>query len=234
MQRILWGGVVLFVMLGVAGAVLQPLVPAASAQPPPEVQFDITGVGRVGLEPDYGIVVFAVRSISRTAQGAIGENARAIDALTKALRTFTRPGDRIETAGFQLGPERGGFVVVNQVQVRTTQVKEVGRLIDLAVGAGADDISAVAFGREHTKEAAQRAVREAMQRARENAEAVAAGLGMRVQRITHIEPSLEQIEGPLVARDYAPASRPAMEPTQIQPGRLTLTAHVRVRFLLGP
>src|SRR3970282_2907764 len=84
-----------------------------------------------------GISVFACRPTSRTAQGAIGENARAIDALTKALRTFTRPGDRIETAGFQLGPERGGFVVVNQGQGRTSQVTEVGRLIDLAVGAGA-------------------------------------------------------------------------------------------------
>ncbi len=45
------------------------------------MQFDITGVGRVGLEPDYSIVVFAVRSISRTAQGAITDDARAVEAL---------------------------------------------------------------------------------------------------------------------------------------------------------
>ncbi len=234
MQRIIRGGLLLFVVLGIAGAALRPLVPVARAQTSPEVQFDVTGVARVGLEPDYAIVIFTVQSISRTAQGAIGENARAVEALTKALRTFTRPGDRIETAGFHLGPERAGFVVVTQVQVRTTQVKAVGRLIDLAVQAGADDVSAVAFGREHTKEAAQRAVREAVQRAQENAAAVAAGLGMRVVRITHIEPSLEQVEGPLVARDYAPAARSATEATQIEPGRLTLTAQVRMRFILGP
>ncbi len=230
MQRIMPGGVLLFVILGLAGAVARPLLPAAGAQAQPEVRFGVTGRGSVGLEPDYAIVIFAMQSISKTAQGAIADNAAAVEALQKQLRTFIRPGDRIESAGFYLGPERGGFVVVNQVQVRTLQVKEVGRLIDLAVRAGADNVSAVMFGREHTNDAARQAVREAMQNARETAEAVAAGLGLRVLRTTQIEPSLEQIEGPLAARDYARSSAE----TQIQPGRLTLTAQVRMYFVLGP
>ena len=72
-----------------------------------------------------------------------------------------------------------------------------------------------------------------MQRARENAEAVAAGLGMRVLRIMSIEPSLEQIEGPMVFNQAALRSG-AADATQIQPGALTLTAQVRIHFVLGP
>jgi uncharacterized protein YggE len=225
--------VMLLIIAGlVMGALMAP-ISQATAQPQPEVQFYGSGVGRVRLEPDYAIVVFAVQAISKTAQGAIAENAKSVEALLRQLRAHIQPGDRIETAGFHLGPGYGGFVVVNRVQVRTTRVKDVGGLIDLGVRAGADDVSSVGFGREHTKEAAQQAVREAMQRARENAEAVAAGLGMRVLRIMSIEPSLEQIEGPMVFNQAALRSG-AADATQIQPGALTLTAQVRIHFVLGP
>lgn len=225
--------VVLLIIAGLVMGVLVAPIPQVTAQPQPEVQFYATGVGRVRLEPDFAIVAFSVQAISKTAQGAIAENARSVEALLKQLRAHTQPGERIETAGFHLGPVAGGFVVVNQVQVRTTRVKEVGRLIDLAVRAGADDVSSVGFGREHTKEAARQAVREAMQRARESAEAVAAGLSMRVLGIVSIEPSLEQIEGPMLERQAAQRSG-AADATEIQPGLLTLTAQVRIHFLLGP
>ncbi len=207
-------------------------VPRATAQAQSEIQFTITGVGRVTLEPDFAIVVFTVNAIGKTAQGAIAENARAVEALIKKLRTFVFHGDRIETAGFRLAPDRGGFLVMTQVQVRTTQVKEVGRLIDLAIRGGADEVNTVGFGRSHTKQATQQAVREAMQQAREHADAVAAGLGMRVIRIVWIEPSLEQLEGPLALA--SPDATARASSAQIQPGLLTLTARVNIRFMLGP
>ncbi len=199
----------------------------------PEVQFAVNGVGRVTLDPDFGIVVFSIETIGTTAQGAIRENAARMEALLKHLRAAAKPGDRIETAGFRLAAQRRGYVVINQVQVRTTQVKEIGSLIDLAIRGGADDVSSVAFGRENTKQAAQQAVREAMQHARETAEAVSAGMGMRVARVTHIEPTVEHLEGPLALSEaYDAARRSAVTP--IVPGLLTLTARVHMRFVLLP
>jgi len=218
-----------------AGILLGGLVAPArtAAQSPSEVQFSATGVGRVAMDPDFAIVVFTVHAISKTAQGAITENAASADVLTKQLRGFVRPGDRIETAGFGLARDRGAFLAVSQILVRTLQIKEVGRLIDLAVRGGAEEVSAVSFGREHTKDAAQQAVRQAMQAARENAGAVAAGLGLRSVRIVSIEPSLEEVEGPMAVRS-TDLARAVEGGTQIQPGLLTLSARVTIRFVLSP
>ncbi len=225
-----------FLLMGLIGLLIgsrAAALPTAQGQSQSEVQFAITGVGRVTLEPDFAIVVFTVQTISKTAQGAMNENARSVAALVKQLQAFVRRGDRIETAGFRLGPDRGGFFVFTQVQVRTTQVKGVGRLVDLAIRGGADEVTAVGFGREHAREAAQQAVREALERARENADAVAAGLGLRSIRVISIEPSLEELEGPMVLRE-ADVSQARASNSQIQPGLLTLTARVTVRFVLAP
>ena len=67
--------VMLLIIAGlVMGALVAP-ISQATAQPQPEVQFYASGVGRVRLEPDYAIVVFAVQAISKTA--AIGSRPRA-------------------------------------------------------------------------------------------------------------------------------------------------------------
>ncbi len=165
----------------ILGGLMRPL-PAGATQAQTDVEFSSTGIGRVTLEPDFAIVTFTVRAFSKTAQGAVAENAKNVESLIKQLRMFVRTGDRIETSGFRLAPNYRGFLVGTDVQVRTTQVKDVGRLIDMGIRGGADEVSSVGFGREHTKEATQEAVRQAIQQARESAGAVAAGLGLRPVR----------------------------------------------------
>lgn len=204
---------------------------AAAQSEPAEVQFNSTGVGRVSVEPDVAVVVFSVRAISKTAQGAVGDNVRNVDALLKSLRAFAGSGDRIETAGFRLVPVAAGFVVATDIQVRTTRVKDVGRLIDVGIRGGADEVASIGFGREHTRQATQAAVQQAIAQARESAAAVAAGLGLRSIRIVSIEPSVEQPEGAMVLHSTAKA---ASAESAIQPGLLTLTVRVAIRFVLAP
>jgi len=205
--------------------------PAAAQGDRPEVHFTVNGLGRVTLEPDFAVLVFSIETIGTTAQAAMRDNATRIETLLKHLREVTKPGDRVETAGFRLSAQRRGYSVTHQVQVRTYQVKDLGAIIDQAVRGGADDVPMIAVGREQTKQAAQQAVREAMQRARETADAVAAGLGMRVGRIISIEPAVEQVDGPLMA---AADTVLRSGSTTIQPGLLTLTARVHMRFVLVP
>ncbi|MBI3998397.1 MAG: SIMPL domain-containing protein [Armatimonadetes bacterium] len=230
-------GRIILAMLVVLGVLAVGARSPLAAQPERlDVQFAVNGVGRVTLEPDFAVLAFSIETIGTTAQAAIRDNAARVEVLLKHLREVARPGDRIETAGFRLAAQRRGYVVVNQVQVRTLQMKEIGAIIDVAARGGADDVAMVAIGREHTRQAAQQAVREAMQRARETADAVAAGLGMRVGRIVSIEPTVEHVEGPLampVAADTLRAMRSSSEPT-IMPGLLTLTARVHMRFVLAP
>lgn len=223
------------VLIAISSLVFGGLVPSLStvaANSQSDVEFSSTGIGRVALEPDFAIVIFTVRAVSKTAQGAVSENAKNVENVIKQLRGFVRPGDRIETTGFGLAPSYRGFLVSTDVQVRTTQVKDLGRLIDMGVRGGADEVSSVGFGREHTKEAIQEAVRQAIQQARESAGAVAAGLGLRPVRMLSIEPSVEQPQGPMAVKDAARAASSAE--SQIQPGLLTLTARVSIRFVLAP
>lgn len=200
----------------------------------PEVQFNVDGVGKVTLEPDYAILVFAIETVGTTAQGAIRENAARTEALLKYLREAAKTGDRIETGGFSVAPQRKGYVVINQVQLRTLQVKQIGALLDLAVRWGADDVWIGGFGRENTRQAAQQAVREAMQRARETAVAGASGMGMRIARVVLIQPSVEYLEGPLALNQRSTHAALRSSGTPVQPGLLTLTARVHMQFVLLP
>ena len=223
----------LTLVTGLALSTLAATSPAGGQSAKSEVRFNNTGVGRMSVEPDFAVVVFSVRAISKTAQGAVAENTRNVDALLNALHAFTGSGDRIETAGFQLAPVSGAYLVATEVQVRTLRVKDVGRLIDVGVRGGADRVASIGFGREHTKEAIQAAVQQAIVQARENAAAVAAGLGLRSIRIVSIEPSIDQPEGAMVLHVVAARENASPEST-IQAGPLTLTAHVAIQFLLAP
>src|SRR3989304_6358208 len=82
--------------------------PAAAQGDRPEVHFTVNGLGRVTLEPDFAVLVFSIETIGTTPQAAMRDNATRIETLLKHLREVTKPGDRVETAGFRLSAQRRG------------------------------------------------------------------------------------------------------------------------------
>ena len=213
-----------------------------SQEPLPFIE--VSGNASVSVPTDQAHVAFAMETQDATAAGAASSNATAMDRVLAALRSGGLPGLELETFGYRLQPQYStdqqrvrrvaGYTASNNVRATITEVDAVGRLIDLAIGAGANRIANIAFSASDTEEARAQAMAEAVGNARAEADLMARALGY------SLGPPLEvrggaQRPGPVPMAFAAEAARAVQAvPTPIEAGDETVTANVTIRFALGP
>ncbi len=210
----------------------------ASAQEAPFIE--VNGQATVELPADRAEISFAVETRGREAQAASAANANQMSRIYAALRGGNFSGLQLETFGYSLQPEYSmneqrvrsiiGYVAHNTVRATVSNVQDVGRLIDVAVGAGANRVASIQFSASNTEAARLQAIAEAVRNARTQAEAIAGALGY-------------TLGGPLEIRGGAQRPPPIMldavrmqaqaAPTPIEAGSQTVDANVTVRFAIG-
>jgi uncharacterized protein YggE len=216
---------------------------AQSQEAPEPGWIQVDGSGSVDVTPDRATVSFAVETRAATAGDAGQSNADAMDSVLRALRAAQLPGLELETFGYSLRPEysrpdeRGtreivAYTAVNNVRATISDPDMVGRVIDAAIGAGANRIGGISFfasdTREARNEAMAQAVREATAEARVIAETLGHELGPPLEVNGGAQPPRPIMRGP-VTFEAAQAA-----PTPIEAGDQTVTATVSIRFALGP
>lgn len=151
----------------------------------------VTGQGQVAAAPDMATVTLGVTTQADTAQAAMEANSteltRVMDRLSGA---GIAPAD-IQTTGLQLNPNwvQGegdtrridGYTAENMLSVRVRQMDGLGGVLDAAVADGANTLNGISFDLADPKpvmdEARKRAVEDAMDRARQLADASGVTLG---------------------------------------------------------
>lgn len=101
----------------------------------------------------------------------------------------------------------------------------VGRAVDAAVDGGANAVQGITFGLRDASKARQEALVLAVREAREKADAIAGAAGLRIRGIERI---VEAGDGVAIREQRLAPS--AAAPTPIEPGTLTVSAHVMVVF----
>lgn len=201
----------------------------------------VSGTGSVDVPPDRASVSFAVETRQETAEGASAGNADRMAAVLGALREAGIPGLRLETYGYALQPEYRttdnqrsreivAYVTLNNVRAVTDDVDAVGRIIDVAILAGANRVAGISFFASDTEAARAEALAEAVRTATAEARTIARSLGYR------LGPPLE-IDGGArrpMPRTMEVAAMQARAPTPIEAGDQTVSASVSIRFALGP
>ena len=133
---------------------------SAQAGDPSSTSNSITvgGAGAVSYIPNEALVSVSVVTTGTTAGGATSSNAVTTASVIKALNGIGTSNSSIETQGYSLNanyascystctPEITGYTVTNGLQVNITSSSpsqlglQAGRVIDTAVGAGANQIS---------------------------------------------------------------------------------------------
>jgi uncharacterized protein YggE len=112
-------------------------------------------------------------------------------------------------------------------------VDAVGRLIDLAIGAGANRVVNIAFSASDTDDARAQAMAEAVRSARAEAEVMARALGYGLGAPLEVRGGAQR-PGPVPMSFGAEAMRVQAAPTPIEAGDQLVTANVSIRFALGP
>lgn len=220
---------------------LATIAASALAQPPvqgPATPVVVTtGEATVKRAPDRAWVTIAAESRARTPREAQKMNTDAMSAVMTRLTGTGLPADAVRTTTYDLQPEFDyrdgrqtlrGYVARNGIEVRVDQIGRIGEILDLAVGAGATNVSGVRFDLKDRDAAEREALTQAVGDARARADAAAKGVGMRVERVLRIEEGRGREPGPEPFRMAAPREgiTVAATPVPITPGELEITAVV--------
>jgi uncharacterized protein YggE len=196
------------------------------------------GEATIKATPDQAFVTVAVESRAKLPREAQQEAGKVMTAIQQRLQSAGLPADALRTVAIELSPEFDyadgrqrlrGYVARNNVEVRVDTLDRLGEVIDLAVGAGATNITGVRFDVKRRDELERESLRAAVVQARSRADAAAAGAGRAVDRVIRIED--EGGGQPPPPRPFMMAARSEMAAeavTPVAPGELEIRARVRL------
>jgi uncharacterized protein YggE len=211
--------------------------------PAQEVPFiEVSGQATVELPADRAEISFAMETHAAEAAAAASANADEMSRVFAALRAGRFAGLELETFGYSLQPQYAtsdqrvrsivSYIAYNNIRVTVSDVDDVGRLIDVAVAAGANRVASISFSASDTDAARSQALAQAVGSARAQAVAIAGSLGY-------------ELGAPLEIRGGAQRPNPRMydvalrgvaaqsAPTPIEAGSQAVEANVTIRFALG-
>lgn len=218
-------------------------VPAERLAQAQEAGFiEVSGTGSVSVSPDRAMVTFAMETRASDANGAATSNADAMDAVLRAVRGAGFTGLELETFGYALNPEYRttnqrtreivAYTAINNVRATISDVDAVGRVIDVAIGAGANRVASIAFAASDTEDARTEALAAAVSAARGQAAVIAEALGYELGAPLEVRGGAQRPGGLMLYSARTMEAQAA--PTPIEAGDQTVTASVTIRFALGP
>lgn len=214
----------------------------------------VSAEGTTNREPDLAVFNAGVTTQGATAGAALSANSTAMTRVIASLKSAGIAERDIQTSNLSLNPVYAqprrnpdgsvdqpeqkiiGYSVTNTVSVRQRKLDNYGKVIDVLVAAGANQINGPNFQLDDSDAALDEARRVAMAKARERAQLYATAAGLRVVRIVSINESGGYFQPmPVFARrmEASPAPPPP-PPAPVQAGELELRANVTVLYELAP
>lgn len=220
--------------------VLLSAAPLAAQHPPtrpPEIAVSAHGEARA--VPDRASVTLGVQSRAASASDAARENAALQRAIIDTLRAIGFDAEQITTANYSVRtdyrptgpgepPSVTGYIVSNTVRVMLRDPDQASRVIDAALGRGANTVHGLQFFLADPAPARRAALLDAVAKGRADAEALAGAAGGRLGAMIEISTA--------PASDVRIYQRAAAggSVTPIEPGQTSVTATVIMRWALVP
>jgi uncharacterized protein YggE len=219
-----------------------------SAQPPssggsssPEIA--ASAAGEVKSSPDRATILFSVETRAATAAEASAQNADQQTAVLRALRAAGLAEGDVGTVSYTINPNmeydqaRGtsrvaGYIARNTVRAEVRDLARVGRVIDAAIQAGANEVSSLQFSTSRAEQLRLEAIRSGVAQACREATALAAAAGGTLGPLTYASTSESSPYPPPVPMMRMEAARAADTP--ITPQDVTVSVNVATRWLFVP
>ena len=230
-------------VLGSAPAHAQ-VVPTDAAAVIPFLQ--VSGTARVTVPSDRARINFAVVTEAPTAAEAASQNATRMEQVSAALRGTGTRGLDIESWGYDLQPRYArttndnpeprivGYQANNNVRVTVDDVNAVGELIDAAVQAGVNQVTALQFEARNTAPARAEALRLAVESARLQAESMADAMGLTLGMPLEVQGGAEPpMPRPMPYNmDARMSMEMAVQSTPIEAAEQEVYANVSIKYRL--
>lgn len=221
------------------------VIPAAmAADERPQRLMSVTGEGSIAAAPDTAILNLGVIKSAPTAHEAL---TQANAAMAKAIDIFKAAGIQpadLQTSGFSVSPQLDysegngkppkltGYQVSNSLQVKVRDLSKLGDLLDSAISGGLNSAAGLSFTNSNENaliaEARKSAVKDALAKAKDLAEAAGLGVG---PVVSISEDSAAPPPGPVMRLAMAKAEDASVP---VEAGQNEYRAHVSVTVELAP
>ncbi|WP_416840198.1 SIMPL domain-containing protein [Haloferax sp. DFSO52] len=243
MKRRLIGPLLIAGLVLLAGCLSAPLQTTSGGDVGTDATtISTTGTGEVTAESDLAVVNIAVTHTADSADEARGVVADDVAAIRTALTDAGIAEDAIQSTGFNIYPEYNyggdereliGYRAIHSLTIEVAPDR-AGEVIDLAVGAGADEVRGVFFTLTDEKRAELRseALTKAVESAKADADTVATAANLQITGVHTASVGGGYSPGPYpvaYAEDSARASS-AGAPTELTPGPVTVSATVQMVY----
>ena len=204
------------------------------------------GTGQAFGEPDIAVVSVGVNVQRDTVEEARNDAAEAQQAVIDSLKDNGVADEDIQTVGFSVYPQYNyppdrpqgeiiGYVVNNVVSAKIRDLDTTGEVIDDATVAGGNDavVQGVSFTIDDPTELQEAARRQAVEKARQQAEQLADAAGVSLGDILSISESGGYIpfERNLGGAAFDTAAQ-APVPSPIEPGQVEVNISVSIQFAI--
>ncbi len=218
------------------------------------------GEAEVSAEPDLARINVEVETRSRSADQAVAENAELASEVREALLDFGLAEDEVRTGSYRLRSyrerprevrepdrpqpdqyeerdeerdleERVYYQASNEITITTSELDQVGEIIDTAVRAGANKVNYINFDLEDPQDLKMEALQKATEQANRKAEAIAESAGKSITDLYSIEEQRTDYTPFRVAEEIAEEAMDAgPAPTPIEPEEVQVRAAVTAKY----
>ncbi len=209
----------------------------------------VSGEADISVAPDVATLGLGVLSQSARAQDAQHQVAKRMAEVLAAIERQGVSKDDIQTSALELTPLYAapvggsgydqnrpitGYRASVSLTLKIKDLPSVGKVLDAAVSAGANQVHYLSFGLLDEHAARKKALAEAAREARDKAETLAKALNLRLGRILEVAESGSLIQpryGATLAR--AMSSIAAPESTPIESGKVKVSAKVTMKVTIA-
>ncbi|MEM2937591.1 MAG: SIMPL domain-containing protein [Candidatus Bathyarchaeia archaeon] len=207
-----------------------------------EQQFNtisVTGSGTASMQADKASIVLGVQTEDKSASEAVSLNAEIMNKVIAAIKALGISEEDMKTVSYSVYPLYSqadynliiGYRVVNMISVETTDMSLVGKVIDAAADAGANQIQGITFGLSEEKqgELKKQAYLAALAEAEEKAKLIAEKLKLSITGVLFVGESSYQPYQPYWDVKYVTPGE-VRAPTPILEGKLSVSVTVSVIY----
>ena len=195
----------------------------------------VTGTGTITSVPNEAEFSFSVQSNGATAREALDANSDQMRKVLAALKAAGVEKRDVQTQNVSVSPtytdngQTNGYTASNSVSVKVHDLSRVGKILDAASNAGANDIYGPSLSRSDQDTLQAKALRDAVANARKKAVALADAAGVRLGTVTAISEGSAGGPEPYFAQRAAALDKAV----PIEPGTQDVQATVTVTFAIA-
>ncbi|MDX6467107.1 MAG: uncharacterized protein QOI27_2147 [Gaiellaceae bacterium] len=217
----------LLVASAIAG-VAQPHFGRSATTQPAARTIAVTGNGSVTAVPDRATFGFTIDTRAKTASAALAQNSTDAAAVIAALKAAGVASADLQTSQVSLQPQSSqdgtqiiGYVASNSLTVKTA-LSSAGKIVDAAVGAGANGVSGPSLDVSDQSSLYREALRKAVDDAKLKAQSLADAAGLSLGAVQSIAEGSASSPVP-IADKMSAAGAPVEAGTQQIQASVTVT-----------